>query len=725
MPENAASDVEFTRREAESIARTFNLAFNNAVIYGAHHPSVKKSLYDFLGVLLDPLNQSGMISFMLHRESLFVEQWRVDTKLHARRLLDFFTKSGVQSISFEKGLNGDTLRAFFPILVGSDKNVERIQTALAEQNIKVIRINYVFYRKITSDETVVQKESADARVLDAERARKENFLLQNIGTVISLKDLAEKPKQITRELISVIGGTGETAPEEAIAALRVLNREISEIDKTDGPLSIEALSEVVMRLKMDLRDSLAVQKQLGKLAGEKEQVFDQVDRMSYEVIVRIMQQEYRNGSISARRLANLIRRMVPDLKELKKLLPLLKRGLFAEGMQLSEYLELLEELNQELQSETMLSVLEEGAEDIGISLDRIVDGIKSDPGEAARLIYLASTIRNGAGNDEAILSDLLTSYIEAAGRKIAATSERIKEEGNPKIFEAMLLQLEEQLLGKLHEQGLPNDLVKQIDSGLATRFKKTLEQLKADWMVTTAAEAGELTGTQLVRLLDTVADQQIDISTVTAPLEQSLFAKGYSREQVRGVLDEFTRKYNEEQLQSQTMTEKPSPKEQPAGVLSPNNTRFFLQRFIKEHIRYGNPFSAIAVSVVAERTEEAWTIAERELTERFRFHVYLELRKALRDLDLVGTLDPIDNVPFALLPMTDAEGCKTASNRITTRFSKRFSDKDGTDHQVKVAVTALAFQRTVTPGEKSFLAHLKKLHAKSVKRTKREIAESA
>ncbi len=723
MPKNTASDAELGRREAESIARTFNLAFNNAVIYGAHHPSVKKSLYDFLGVLIEPLNQSGMISLMLHRESLFVDQWRVDMKIHARKLLDFFTKSGVQSISFEKGLTGDLLRAFFPVLVGSDKKVERIQNSLAQRNITNIKINYVFYRKITSDETVVQKDSPDARKLDTERARKENFLLQNIGTVISLKDLAEKPKQFTEELISVIGGTSEVTPEEAITALRYLNREISEIDKNDGPLSVEVLSEVVMRLKMDLRDSLAVQKQLGKLAEGKEQVLDQVDRMSYEVIVKIMQEEYRNGSVSAKRLANLIRRMIPDLTELKKLLPLLKRGLFAEGMQLPEYLALLEELNEELQSETVISVLKEGAEDIGISLERIVEGMKSDPGEAARLIYLASTIRKDTNDDEVALSNLLISYIEAAGRKMAATSEKIKEEGNPKILEAMLLQLEEQLLGKLHEQGLPDDLVKQIDSGLSTRFKQTLEQLKTDWMVTTAAEAGELTGTHLVRLLDTVADQQIDISTVTSPLEQSLFAKGYTRDQVKSVVDEFTRKYNEEQ--SQIMIEKPSPKELPTGILSANNTRFFLQRFIKEHIRYGNPFSVLAVSVVAERTEKAWTIAERELTEKFRAHVYTELRGILRDLDLVGSLTPIDNVPFALLPMTDAEGCKTACDRVTRRFSERFTHKSDTGYQIKVAVTAQAFDRTITPGEKSFLEHLTKQHAKYVKRAKREIVESA
>jgi len=101
--------------------------------------------------------------------------------------------------------------------------------------------------------------------------------------------------------------------------------------------------------------------------------------------VRLIKDEYRNDhTISIKRLAQIIRRMLPDIKELKFLLPQLKDGLFAEGMSPSDYLSLVKELNKELDSDGLIQVLIEASEQIGLTFNELLEGIKESPEESCQ-----------------------------------------------------------------------------------------------------------------------------------------------------------------------------------------------------------------------------------------------------------------------------------------------------------------------------------------------------
>ncbi len=115
--------------------------------------------------------------------------------------------------------------------------------------------------------------------------------------------------------------------------------------------------ETIYKIKENVLDNIKLQRETGKLIAAHELAVTEINHISYRVIVRLIKEEYRSDrKISVKRLAQIIRRMLPDIKELKYLLPQLKDGLFAEGMSPSDYLTLVKELSKELESDGLIQI---------------------------------------------------------------------------------------------------------------------------------------------------------------------------------------------------------------------------------------------------------------------------------------------------------------------------------------------------------------------------------
>jgi hypothetical protein len=95
-------------------------------------------------------------------------------------------------------------------------------------------------------------------------------------------------------------------------------------------------------------------------------ILKETNALTDQVIARIVREEYNQGEISIPRLAQIIRRLLPEPGEIKRLLPLLKETLLAEGMSLAEFLRLIQELGKELESEGLVQALKESADTIGL-----------------------------------------------------------------------------------------------------------------------------------------------------------------------------------------------------------------------------------------------------------------------------------------------------------------------------------------------------------------------
>jgi GGDEF domain-containing protein len=417
--------------------------------------------------------------------------------------------------------------------------------------------------------------------------------------------------------------------------------------------------ESVFKLTSELKQGLSIQKEMGNILKEEEQVIDEVDQLTYQTIIKIIREEYKQGSVSVKRLSQIIRRILPDVKDLKKLLPQLKNGLLAAGMSLSDFLQLTKELHKELEGDGLLDALEMGAEKLGLTVEDIVQAINTNPQEAAKIIVLASEIKQGTGTDQAKLSTLLTEYIESVSSQIALESNETAGQEGGKILENVIHQIETELIGKLKTQGVADSILSDVEKQLAEKFPKTLQNLKTDWIVNAITDGQDLSSDNLLQLMGNIVNKKADFETVKTPIEEALRERGIEADQVEDIFNEIVSRLEKNK------NKVPVPK----NVLSSNNTKFFLQREIKENVRYHNPFSCIAVSVDAKFVDGIWQEVSKDDNRQVIPKICEILKGFLRDLDLVGSFGKLEEQNIVIiLPMTDEKGAYAVKGRLDKKF---------------------------------------------------------
>lgn len=705
---NTASQnpTSFSQSQADALARLLNLVFSSAVGYGPVHPTTQRNYDDFVHALAGVLENRKRITLIRNRESLYFEEFNVDARINVRRFVALFKRVDLHSVSFEQDVSVADVRALVDMFTDPSRfeTVLAMQEELAQRQCQKVRLNYVIYTKLTADEKVVDHNTVVKQFdLESEPATQE-LVVEKLGGLISLKSLLENPRFLAVNIIDATRNVPGDMRGLVIQYLQRLNGQIQEQSVGQRTISPTELMESVYKLKIAMREGLAVQQQMGRLMREEGALLSEVDELTYRTIVNLVRNEYRNGAIAVKRLAHVISRLVPDIKDLKRLLPLLKEGLIAEGMRLSEFLGLVQELNRELRSDALMEILEEGAGDIGLSADDLVEAIRDNPGESARLLMLAAEVRKGTGSDDSKLTAMLTDYVESISSRMSLKSQETAGNLGGKALKSVVYRLEKQLLTKLKEQGIGGPVLEKVEKQLAGRFQRTLAQLKNDWMVAAMARGGEVSVTYLMQILDSIVDQEVDLSSIRDSLRESLAARGFSPGRIQEIYDRIARRIRENAGNT------PLPK----GVLSTHNTLFFLRRQVKENLRYRNPFSVIALSAVAVRAAEGWIPlqpGQRTAAEHSLFEASLSM---LRDIDIVGSLGTVaGHIPFIILPMTTAAGAKFVISRMRSCFDKTVVALGDEQLPVRVVISTIEFDQAVTPGVKEFLGLVKMQQAKT------------
>ena len=401
------------QKQAEQVARLFNVVFNSAFLYGGSHPTTHKNITLFHEILESELTALPFISLIVDRESLYVEEWCMDKIINVKRIVSQLTKCEIMSLSFSRGVKADEIREIIR-LTGDSKEyrpAKDIEKELAAAGISNIKINYIKIGKITADQALVDKDmTVGGGTYDAESVQVTTSLsrnaLQQIEQVLTMANLVDQPRK-TAVMLSEAACNPETSDE----ALRSIGNLRSEINKA-GPLSLDVLLEAVYELKVDLAETIEVQKTTGKILSTADPVRKQVNELTCDIILKLVKEEYQQGTLPLKRLVQIVRRMLPDISELKELLPRLKETLLEEGMSLADYLQFIRDLDLELESEAIAGSLKDAAESIGVTVKDIVSAIKAEPEDSAKLIYLASEIRRGTGSDETQLSNLLADSLK-------------------------------------------------------------------------------------------------------------------------------------------------------------------------------------------------------------------------------------------------------------------------------------------------------------------------
>jgi hypothetical protein len=713
------AEIAIDMTQALQLARAFNLAFNNAFMYGGTHQTTRENAGTFFNVLLPLLYNTAIITISAEKDSVYVENHCVDKLVSVQRINSRFKKTGLQSISFDRDVSLPSVQALFYLLgaLADFTSVETMQAYLDAERITGVKINYVVYKKVTLDDTIVNKDAlSDSQLLFANQhipgtgsqgqADSAN-LLREFSEILSLHTAQEHGGSTP-----VATGTANVSQADYDSfiskQIKSINTQLNTTENAgEGTtLTPAEMLETVYKLKENVLENIKLQRATGKLAATEELAISEINRISYQVIVRLIKEEYRNDrQISVKRLAQIIRRMLPDIKELKYLLPQLKDGLFAEGMSPSDYLSLVKELSKELDSDGLMQVMAEASDQIGLTLTELIDGIKEAPEEAAKLIVLAAELKKGGvASDDQQMSAVLSDYIEKVSRALALQSPEAATPAGGLMLRSAVTRIEREILDRLKTQNVGLNTVSEVAQKLTNQFAETISSLKGDWVKSNISKTKNDSEDTLLSIIEQIAEQGEEGAGVTHEIRTILLANGHSAE----TIDAVVTKARQRALAVPTRTV-----EIPQGVFNASNTNFFLDREVKQNVRYNTPFTTVLISF--EKVVDLRTYKTFEITPDVHVQLVSQSLKLLknmqRDLDIVGIITVHNkSIPLLLLPMTEYTGALFVKRRIEKDFPRHEFVVDDITVHIEPEVTISDFNKRVTPDKASYLKAMYKLY---------------
>jgi hypothetical protein len=498
------------------------------------------------------------------------------------------------------------------------------------------------------------------------------------------------------------GGGGEGTAGEAghggllFQQLEVMRSEVEKHIAGKSDVAIEELAGAVFDLKKQLLEGIEVQKTLGVAYENEEDIVQRANELTDHVLIELVKEEYQKGNISSARMAQILRRLVPEAAELKRLLPMVKAALLEQGMSHAHYLEMVQELSKELQSEGLAAILQESGEEIGVEGNQLIAEFKQNPEQAAQLIYLASEIRKGDGDDE-MLVELLADYVEQMGGGLAL--DQAEENDDPDHLKQVVTQIESNIVQHLGKMDVESDVIAKLEKRLNDRMESVLDQMRTEWIKARGTHAGSTGGGKQGKVLSVLQTLEQSVSEHD---ELGQILKIVRQKVDEGKIDENNYKKIQDEIsfQKKRLREKEANRVMPTGVIKANAMAFILEKEIARANRYPYTFSILAFSmvrVVPRSKIPAGAINNEILMEA----VLAFMAETIREVDIVGQMGK--NTIVILLPMVEREASKKALNRVMAILQGDPIDVNGHPIDLKFAGIAMTFDGEHTPDSKSFV----------------------
>jgi hypothetical protein len=493
------------------------------------------------------------------------------------------------------------------------------------------------------------------------------------------------------------GGTGTGGHGSLLyQQLEVMRIEVEKHMEGKGDVAIADLAGAVFDMKKQLLEGIEAQKALGVAYENEAAILENANDLTDRVLVQLVKDEYQQGKITPARMAHILRRLVPEAVELKRLLPKIKTALLEEGMSHTQYLELVQELSKELQSEGLANILQESGEEIGVDGDQLIAEFKQNPEQAAQLIYLASEIRKGTGDDDA-LADILAGYVEQMGGQMAL--DQTEDKDDPEHLKQVMGSIESNIVRQLGKMDVGGDVIGKLEERLNARMETVLDQMRSEW-IKTKGHSGEGGGPakphkvlSVLQTLEQSVSEHDDLGVILKIVRTKVEAGEIDENDYKKIQDEIS-------LQKRLIKEKEANRVMPTGVIKASAMAFILEKEIARANRYDYAFSALAFSMVRIKPRSkvpAGTINNEVLMEA----VLAVLAQTFREVDIVGQLGK--NTIVAMLPLISREDSKKALNRVMKVLQGAPIEVKGVPVDFKFAGIAISFDGEHTPDGKSFI----------------------
>ncbi|MDJ0873670.1 MAG: hypothetical protein QNJ02_00290 [Desulfobacterales bacterium] len=714
------------KKEFDRVGRSFSLLFNRSTMYQLDHPYTSQSIKDFFRTIQTALNFQSSLVLIMNRDQFFIEDEPLDPRLNVTRMVSHFKKAGIQSLSFHEGILSNDISEFVRVFIdlAAYPNVEGMRKELGRVGVEAIKINHVVYKKVTEDDAVVSKDalaqSADTGAGAVPEEKKKSILsvvagglvMEELEQAMSLRYVIDNPGAASRTLIdsdlasaqqsAQEGGEGGEGSEGGGGGGPVIIRQLSrlrnEVEKVTPEMegaNLAELAEAVFDMKRKLLNGIEAQKSAGVVYTDEAGIHKEANELTDRVFVQLIKDEYRKGAITVKRLAQIIRRLLPDPQELQRLMPALKEALISEGMALTDYMELISALGKELQSQGLAQVLTQGAEEIGVEGEDLIQEVLSNPQIAAELIYLSAEIRKGAG-DEKVLSDLLVEYIERIGGQLTLEAAANAEEGEEEKLDRVLRRVQSQIVDQLHAKDLQSDVLREVEERLGARMEAMLARLQIDldkWGGGLPSGAGDLKKFSILGALEEGTAEGEDLSRILEQVRGGLRERGVDEDNFQEIYAEIVKG----KLAWKKQQEK---KELPSGVMNRSSILFFVEKEMQRAIRYGTPFSVILFAIVRAIPREKAAPGAVQQKEVYQA-VVDRMARVVRDPDMVGALDK--SRMLWMLPMTMPEDVKIARDRIVNDLHRHIFTINGVPLKVRMASAITDFSHEEMPPLRTFL----------------------
>lgn len=705
------------KTDYDRIGRSFSLLFNRSTMYQTEHPYTAQSIVDFSQTIDNGLKVQSPLVIIMNRDQFFIEDEPLDPRLNVTRMVSHFKKAGIQSVSFERGVRPADVSEFVRVFIDltSYPSVEAMKMELKRKGVDAIKINHVFFKKVTEDDEVVSRDSLEKKgdgttssgdgkgssILDVVAG---GLVAEELEQAMSLRMVIDNPGAASRALIDsdlastrAGGAGGAGGGQSGPVIVKQLSRLRGEVEKVAPDMEgagLAELAEAVFDMKRKLLSGIESQKTVGVVYADEAQIREEADQLTDRVFIQLVQQEYRGGEVSVKRLAQILRRLVPDPMEIQRLLPALKQSLLDEGMPPTDFAELVEELGRELQSQGLAHALQESAASIGVDGEDLIQEVMTSPQIAAELIYLSAEIRKGTG-DEKLLSDLLVDYVERVGGQLSMDEAENDGDDGTAHLDKVYRRVQSQILDRLKSKEVKPDILREVEERLKSRMEGMLERLQVDWDKRQAlpVDAKELREFSVLGALEAGTDEGEELHSILDHVRGSLRERGIDETNFKEVYQEIVKG----RIAWKKQKEK---KDIPSGALNRSSILFFVEKEIQRAVRYGTPFSVVLFAII--RAIPRAKTAPGAINQDDVYQAVLErLARLARDPDMVGSLDKSRMI--WLLPMTIPEDVQVARQRIVGELHRHVYNVKGIPLKVRLASAVKDFSHEELPPLRTFL----------------------
>lgn len=709
---------QLQKQELANFGRNFTLLFNRSFMYSATHPFQIEAIDSTYKILVGLLQTISPVVFILSRDRFYVDEEPLDSRLSVSRIAAHFKKSHMESISFYAGIEKSDFRLFLEIVTSANKyaDADAMNKAIFKKRISCIKINHVFYRKVSAEDEVISRDAlkkvTPGMTGESDEKIKQlfldsvfnNVLMEDFVKTLNLENIINKPADLSKEMIALDLATvrlnedkGQRPGQFLLHQLEIIDEDVERNLSEEGKLDLPDLANALFDMRQKLSEGIEAQKALGVAYANEAQIISKGTEITDKVLIKLLKEEYKGGEISVSRLAQILCRMIPEASELKRLLPMIKSALSEEGMPQADFMNLIQELGKELQSDGLAGVLSESAEAIGFDADDLIQQVKENPLQSAELIYLASELQK-RGGDEKAMSDLLVDYVERLGSQISQDISDKKEETNENHIKRVMADVKTRLSQHIGSMDIREDLLERLEERISQRMDEVVDKLRLEWLQCQSAKSEQEVRKELT-VLETFELGAGDDGDLKAALNV-IRKKAESHE-----IDEndFDQIYSEIVKQEKLSEAERNKSGQLAGILREQMLMTFVGKEISRAKRYDTALTALGFTLVSAKGEtkpEAGVVRKQDLIN----FLLIELTKILRESDIIGEMQ--NNQIIVLLPMTHMGKAKAALRRVMRILHGKSIDCDGNPVEIRVAGVVAESDLKEFEDASSFADHL-------------------